>query len=83
MNEQTFGQINVEKLADITANTIAAVIVQCPYCGVSYYMEDYNTSSCVYYSPIYKDGLNINPDKNTTTIHCTCMCCGKDFSFKR
>ena len=25
MNEQTFGQINVEKLADITANTIAAV----------------------------------------------------------
>ena len=57
--------------------------VKCPHCGENYYMENYSTSICVYYPPIYKDGVNINPDRNTTTVHCTCMNCKKDFSFKR
>ena len=51
----------------------------CPHCGESYYMEKFSTSTCVYYPPVYKDGVNINPDRNTTTVHCTCMACGKDF----
>jgi hypothetical protein len=55
----------------------------CPHCGESYYMENYNTSTCVYYPPIYKDGVNINPDRNTCTTHCTCLNCGKEFSFTR
>jgi hypothetical protein len=46
-------------------------------------MENYNTSTCVYYPPIYKDGVNINPDRNTCTTHCTCLNCGKEFSFTR
>lgn len=93
MNEQEFSQINAEKLTDIigVGNTIAAtttvIDVQinhlCPHCGESYYMENYSTTTCVYYPPIYKDGININPDKNTTTVHCTCMNCGKDFSFTK
>lgn len=56
---------------------------RCPHCGESYYMENYSTTTAMYYPPIYKDGVNINPDRNKTTTHCTCMNCGKEFSFTR
>lgn len=56
---------------------------RCPYCGESYYMESYSTTTCVYYPPIYKNGVNINPDRNTTTTHCNCLNCGKEFSYER
>lgn len=76
-----------EDMTHKTTNVVNDVDVQikhlCPHCGESYYMENYNTSTCVYYPPIYKDGININSDRNMTTTHCTCMNCGKDFSFKR
>jgi hypothetical protein len=55
----------------------------CPYCGESYYMENNSMSTCVYYPPIFKNGVNINPDRNTTTVNCTCMACGKEFSYTR
>lgn len=54
----------------------------CPHCGESYYMENYRDTTAMYFPPIYKDGVNINPDRNTSTVHCTCMNCGKEFSFK-
>ena len=54
----------------------------CPKCGESYYMEKYSTCTAVYYPPIYKDGVNINPDKNTTTVYCKCLNCGHEFSYK-
>ena len=53
---------------------------KCPHCGESYYTEMYSTSTAVYYPPIYKDGVNINPDRNTTTRHCQCLSCGKEFT---
>lgn len=56
---------------------------RCPHCGDSYYRENYSTTTAMYYPPIYKDGVNINPDRNKTTTHCTCMNCGKEFSFTR
>ena len=52
----------------------------CPHCGARYYTELYSTSTAVYYPPIYKDGVNINPDQNQTTTLCECMACGKRFS---
>lgn len=54
--------------------------VKCPHCGESYYTVMYSNSTCVYYPPIYKDGVNINPDRNTTTQHCQCLNCGKEFT---
>ena len=54
----------------------------CPNCGASYYMENYSTTTAMYYPPIYKDGVNINPNRNATTTHCTCMNCGRMFGFK-
>lgn len=53
---------------------------KCPYCGVSYYQELYSITTCLYCPPIYKDGVNINPDSNQSTIICHCLNCGKDFS---
>ena len=55
--------------------------VRCPHCGESYYKELYSTRTSVYYHPIYKDGININPDRNTTTTNYYCLNCGKDFSY--
>ena len=55
---------------------------RCPECGQSYYMVKYGTTTCMYFPPIYKDGVNINPDRNHTTKHCTCLNCGTEFSFK-
>ena len=60
-----------------------ASLHRCPHCGESYYMENYSTMTTVYYPPIYKDGVNINPDRNTCSVNCTCMNCGKEFSFTR
>ena len=52
---------------------------KCPHCGESYYTEMYSTSTAVYCPPIYKDGVNINPDTNTSTTHCKCLNCHKEF----
>ena len=54
---------------------------KCPHCGASYYMENYHESTLKYFPPIYKNGVNINPDRNIHTTHCTCMECKKDFSY--
>lgn len=58
-------------------------LIRCPHCGESYYTENYSSCTAVYYPPIYKNGVNINPDRNITTTHCTCMNCGKEFSYQR
>ena len=54
---------------------------RCPHCGESYYQENYTTTTAVYYPPIYKDGVNINPDRNQSTTFCTCLNCGKEFTY--
>lgn len=56
---------------------------KCPHCGESYYVEKHSICTSMFCPPIYKDGVNINPDRNTTTTYCTCIACGKDFTYKR
>lgn len=65
-------------MSDIVISSFANRI--CPYYGESYYSVNYTTSTAVYYPPVYKDGVNINPDRNAITTHYTCLACGKDFS---
>jgi hypothetical protein len=83
---------SAEKALNVETNLSEAIICtlehktltnarRCPHCGESYYAENNMTSTCVYYQPIWKDGVNINPDRNKTTVHCTCMSCGKEFSY--
>ena len=56
-------------------------MIKCPHCGESYYRENYSVCTAVYYPPIWKNGVNINPDKNTHTTYCTCLNCGNDFCY--
>ena len=55
------------------------MMYRCPYCNESYYQEGVTTTTLLYYPPIYKDGVNINPDRNTSTTTCHCLSCGKEF----
>ena len=55
--------------------------IKCPYCGESYYQELYATTTAVYYPPIYKNGVNINPDRNQSATTCRCLNCGKEFIY--
>ena len=57
-------------------------MIKCPKCGESYYMERYSTVTTMYYPPIYKNGVNINPDRNITTKVCLCMNCNNTFSYQ-
>lgn len=57
-------------------------LIRCPACGESYYTVLYSMQTAMYYPPIYKNGVNINPDMNTTTITCSCCNCGREFSYQ-
>lgn len=70
---------NVKSVLDNTTTTLGYDAVKCPHCGKSYYTELHSESTCVYYPPIWKDGVNINPDRNKLTTHCKCLYCGKEF----
>lgn len=50
--------------------------IKCPKCGASYFEVGPSVSTCVYYPPIIKDGVNINPDRNKLTTSYTCCECG-------
>ena len=56
--------------------------IRCPNCDASYYIEHFATTTTMYYPPVYKDGVNVNPDGNITTITCTCNACGHDFTYQ-
>jgi hypothetical protein len=56
--------------------------VKCPACDASYFTVKYATTTAAYYPPIYKDGVNVNPDGNETTTTCTCLNCGHNFAYR-
>ena len=53
----------------------------CPNCGESYYAQKYSTCTAMYYPTIMKDGVNINPDGNSTITYCECINCHYGFSY--
>lgn len=57
-------------------------MIKCPYCGESYYIERHSTITAMYYPPIWKNGVNINPDGNISTHECTCLNCNHDFNYQ-
>lgn len=56
--------------------------IECPKCGESYYIDRYSTRTAMYYPPVWKDGVNVNPDGNITTHVCECLNCGNSFSYQ-
>lgn len=51
--------------------------VKCPYCGGAYFAVGPTFTTAVYYAPIYKDGVNINPDHNKSITKYECLKCGR------
>lgn len=56
-------------------------VIRCPYCDESYYQELYTTTTCLYSPKIYKNGELISKCLNTVRKVCSCLNCGKDFSY--
>lgn len=57
-------------------------LIRCPNCGASHYQYHYSVTTTMYFPPIYKDGINTNPDGNLTTNYCTCCECDHDFYYQ-
>ena len=57
-------------------------MIRCPHCGASYYSTGPCMRTAVYYPPIWKDGINTNPDMNVTTTEAHCYECHYDFIIK-
>lgn len=57
-------------------------MITCPNCGKSHYSQGHSTRTAVYYPPIWKDGINVNPDMNITTTYAHCCECHYDFIIK-
>lgn len=74
-------QIDIPVICKANVNISNTTGRKCPHCGESYYTELYSDSTTVYYPPIYKNGVNINPDRNQTTTTCRCLNCGKEFTY--
>lgn len=55
--------------------------MKCPNCNKEHYIEKYSTRTMKYFPPIYQNGVNINPDGNTTTVYCTCYECNHNFHY--
>lgn len=55
--------------------------IRCPYCGESYYMENYTASTAMYAPMVWKDGELISTDPNYHTTYCTCLNCQNNFSY--
>ena len=50
---------------------------KCPQCWKSHFSGgSVWECTCAYYEPIWKDWVNINPDKNTRTTTLKCLECG-------
>lgn len=56
--------------------------INCPNCGKSYYAEHYSTTTALGWTPVYKDGVEINGNPNVTTTYCTCCNCKHNFHYE-
>ena len=67
---------------NINLNSDCRIVHCCPHCKKSYYEVSYCTKTCLGWSPVYKDGVLMNSDPNTITVHCRCLNCGESFTFE-
>ena len=74
-NEHTLNNDHIFK--DIYSNPVTNK--KCPHCGASHYTPGVSYTTAVYYPPIYKDGVNINAGKNSTTTQYHCLACNTNW----
>ena len=56
------------------------ISIKCPHCGASYYSVNYRITTCIGWTPVYKDGVQVNQDPNKVSLNCTCCNCGQQFT---
>jgi len=52
---------------------------RCPNCGKNHFTDTCGSTTLMYFQPVYKDGVNINPDRNSTSFSRICLECGKKY----
>ena len=59
------------------------IVLKCPKCNSTGPLsQGASMTTTVYYPPVWENGVNINPDGNTTTTEFICEKCGCKFSAK-
>lgn len=59
------------------------IVLKCPKCNsTGPLIQGVSMTTNVYYPPVWENGVNINPDGNTTTTEFICEKCGCKFSAK-
>lgn len=59
------------------------IMLKCPKCNSTGPLsQGASMTTTVYYQPVWENGVNINPDGNTTTTEFICEKCGCKFSAK-
>lgn len=59
------------------------IVLKCPKCNSTGPLsQGASMKTIVYYPPVWENGVNINPDGNTTTTEFICEKCGCKFSAK-
>lgn len=58
------------------------IYIKCPLCGESHYQYLYSTSTCLHWTPVYKDGVLVNENPNKTTNHYHCLNCNRSFIYE-
>jgi len=53
---------------------------KCPKCKKNYFRDGVQTTTLMYFPPIFRDSVNINPDRNTISFVRDCLACGSSFS---
>ena len=74
---ETTCELNLDHLMNMVEGSRGIYAdIRCPKCGAKYFQVGPSYSTLVYYPTIIKDGVNINPDHNTSVTTYTCCECG-------
>lgn len=80
-NEALNDVINTIKQISENIKDNKDIILKCPNCNsLGPLSQGASMTTTVYYPPVWENGVNINPDGNTTTTEFTCEKCGCKFS---
>ena len=60
--------------------SIDAKLWRCPECKKNHFRDSVATTTLLFYQKIFKDGVNINPDKNAISFVRDCLECGTSFA---
>lgn len=76
LSNETTCELTVEHLLNIIEGDSLYAGIECPKCGAKHFEVGPSNCTAVYYPTIIKDGVSINPERNSYTTSYTCCECG-------